>query len=83
MTVVFFYYHLGRQVRLKSWEKLPPDSEQPPAEVKYLLRPVFIKTNGDLKAWLCYPSTTVFRANAMSPKSRYDCRMKLRAGMLL
>jgi hypothetical protein len=79
---VSFIHFLDKTIRLKAWEELPPCSKQPPAEVKNILGPVTLKANEDLKAWICYPSTSVFRANIMSPRSPYDFRMKLRAGLL-
>ena len=70
-------------MRLKLWEGLPSDGDdEPPVEVKYILRPVFVQDEDSIKAWICYPSTSVLRGEIITPDSKYDCRMKLRAGML-
>ena len=70
----------GRSVRLKVWEGLPPGSDEPPIEVKNILRRVFLHGMQDINAWLCYPSVSVLRGEIIAPNLQYDCRMKLRAG---
>ena len=56
---------------------------EPPVEVKNILNKVILKDDKSIKAWICHPSTSVLRGEIMIPTSRYDCRMKLRAGMHL
>ena len=74
---------LDRNVRLKVWEGLPPgNDEKPPVEVKNILTPVFFQSEDGIKAWICYPSTSFLKGEIMTPNSQYDCRIKLRAGML-
>ncbi|XP_028398389.1 uncharacterized protein LOC114521994 [Dendronephthya gigantea] len=71
----------GRNVRFKVWEGLPSDTEdEPPMEVKNILTQVVLRGNESIKAWLCYPSTSVLRGEIMIPASPYDCRIKLRGG---
>ena len=70
-------------MRLKVWEGLPPGRNEPPVEVKNILIPVFIQNDESIKAWICYPSISCVRGEIMTPKSRYDCRMKLRAGKFI
>ncbi|XP_046847084.1 uncharacterized protein LOC124440703 isoform X1 [Xenia sp. Carnegie-2017] len=69
-----------RTVRLKAWKCDPLEMEEPPFEVKNILREVDLKHCRNIKAWLCRPSVTVAKGEIMSPKSSYDCRIKLRAG---
>jgi hypothetical protein len=78
-------FDLDRSVRLKAWEGLPPGNDEPPFEVKNILNPVSFEAveGNDIKAWICCPSTTILRGEIMIPNSRYDCRMKLRAGRFL
>ncbi|CAB4027687.1 Hypothetical predicted protein, partial [Paramuricea clavata] len=46
-----------RNVRLKAWEGLPPDSdEKPPIGVKNILTSVALQAEEGIKAWICYPS---------------------------
>jgi hypothetical protein len=78
-----FIYLIDRNVRLKVWEGLPPGRNEPPVEVKNILIPVFIQNDESIKAWICYPSTSCLRGEIMTPKSQYDCRMKLRAGKFI
>ena len=70
-------------MRLKVWEGLPSDCDKPPVEVKYILKQVFIQDEDSIRAWICYPSTSVLRGEIMTPNSKYDCRIKFRAGMLI
>jgi hypothetical protein len=88
--LIFCYFlscFLGRNVRLKAWKGLRPGplgiDDKPPHEVKNILTPVILQADKDIKAWLCYPSVYVLRGEIMTPNSLYDCRMKLRTGMLL
>ena len=70
-------------MRLKVWDGLPSDCDnKPPVEVKNILRPVFIQDEDSIRAWICYPSTSVLKGEIITPDSAYDCRMKFRAGML-
>ncbi|XP_028399889.1 uncharacterized protein LOC114523221 [Dendronephthya gigantea] len=70
-----------RTVRLKVWQNLPSDiADGPPVEVKNILKKVILEADKSIEAWICHPSTTVLRGEIMIPTSRYDCRMKLRAG---
>ena len=82
-----FYFHLflflGRSVRVKVWEGLPPGRDEPPVEVKNILRQVSLQAEEGIKAWICYPSTSCLRGEIMTPNSSYDCRIKLRAGMFI
>jgi hypothetical protein len=78
-----FIYLIDRNVRLKVWEGLPPGRNEPPVEVKNILIPVFIQNDESIKAWICEPSTSCLRGEIMTPKSQYDCRMKLRAGKFI
>ena len=71
-------------MRLKAWEGLPRPSDshhEPPDEVKNILSPVLLQGDGSIKAWICYPSTSVVKDEILTPDSKYDCRMKLRVGM--
>jgi hypothetical protein len=81
---VFIYScFLDRSIRLKVWEGLPPGRDEPPVEVKNILRQVFLQAEEGIKAWICYPSTSCLRGEIMTPNSSYDCRIKLRAGMFI
>ena len=82
----FSLFFLDRNVRLKAWKglRLPPDCEdEPPVEVKNILKQVFLHEENGIKAWICYPSSSILRGEIITPNSTYDCRMKLRAGMLV
>ena len=69
-------------MRLKAWEGLSSDSHhEPPDEVKNILKQVFLQGDDSIKAWICYPSTSVVKDEILTPDSKYDCRMKLRVGM--
>ena len=68
-------------MRFKAWKGLPPHSDGPPVEVKYILEKVSVRADEDIDAWICYPSTTVLRGEILTPNSLYDCRIKLRAGI--
>ncbi|XP_046846608.1 uncharacterized protein LOC124440295 isoform X3 [Xenia sp. Carnegie-2017] len=70
----------ARYVRFKAWKGRDPENEEPPSEVKNILRPVVLWRYEDIKAWLCKPSVSVIRGEIMTPDSSYDCRIKLRAG---
>ncbi|XP_046846610.1 uncharacterized protein LOC124440295 isoform X5 [Xenia sp. Carnegie-2017] len=90
LLLVDLWCHLGkvyvsnvdqaRYVRFKAWKGRDPENEEPPSEVKNILRPVVLWRYEDIKAWLCKPSVSVIRGEIMTPDSSYDCRIKLRAG---
>ena len=65
------------------WEGLPAETDEPPLEVKYVLKQVFLCGDKSIKAWICHPSTSCVRGEIMTPDSQYDCRIKLRAGKFI
>lgn len=75
------FHFEARYVRFKAWKGRDPENEEPPSEVKNILRPVVLWRYEDIKAWLCKPSVSVIRGEIMTPDSSYDCRIKLRAGI--
>ena len=75
-----FHTPLDRNIRLKVWEGLPAETDEPPLEVKNILKQVFLCSDESIKAWICCPSTSCVRGEIMTPDSEYDCRIKLRAG---
>ena len=65
---------------MKVWEGLPAGTDEPPVEVKNILRQVFLHDEKSIMAWLCHPSSSCVRGEIMTPESQYDCRIKLRTG---
>ena len=67
-----FQTPLDRNIRMKVWEGLPAGTNEPPVEVKNILKQVFLPDEESIMAWLCHPSTSCVRGEIMTPESQYE-----------